>query len=197
MRLDDVRRVSELHAVHMANSVFAKLGLRFLQNVYRSLLTSCHAVAFVCEANDEMVGFIAASTRSSILLRHAFLTRFHELSILVPIALIRRPWLVKDLMQTLKYPKLTEVPEIEAEMLFISIERPYRKTGLAKEFIAAVLSAFRERGVPRTKVTTEVQNEVVNRLLVALGFHVERDFDFYGKAMRLYTYVIPAEGEPI
>jgi len=187
MALEHVPRVAELHAAHLKQSFFATLGLGFLRRLYRRLVLSRHGLGFVHETDGRVDAFITAAydadaLRAELLRRDALPAALH-----VAVAALRRPWVLCRAAETLAYGRKTDLPDVAAEMLFISLEPERRREGLATGLIARVLAEFQQASIGRVKVTTEADNEPVNRLLAGLGFETQAEFRLHGKLMRLHA----------
>lgn len=201
MTLEDVHDVAALHAAHLSYSLFAKVGLGFLRRLYRRIVLSRHGIAFVCESVSERAGaaqsrveaFIAAAYDSAALRRELVCKDGLASAGHLLLAALRRPWIVARAAETLAYGAKTAMPEVQAEMLFISIEPHLRRRRLAVRLIGQVLDAFHAAGVERVKVTTEAENLPVNQLLAGLGFEREREFALHGKRMCLHAQSVCSE----
>ena len=183
----DVDVVAALHVAHLSYSFFAKLGLPFVRRVYQRLVASEHGVGFVYESAGVVQAFIAAAVDSAALRREFVLKSGFAVGIDVLCAAARKPRLVIPVLETLAYGAKTDLPDVRAEMLFISIDPALRGHGLAVRFICRVLEEFVARGVERVKVTTEAANDPVNRLLAKFGFEEQRSFRLHGKGMLLHA----------
>lgn len=201
MTLADVHGVAALHAAHLSDSFFARIGLGFLRCLYRRIVLSRHGIAFVYEPVSERAGpaqsrveaFISAAYDSAALRREFLLKDGPIAAACLALAAARRPWIAARAVETLAYGAKTGLPEAKAEMLFISLEPSLRRRGLAIRLIDQVFDAFRARGVGRVKVTTEAANEPVNQLLARLGFHRQFEFRLHGKRMWLHARSVGSE----
>jgi len=187
MALEDVDAATALHLEHLSHSFFAKIGRGFVRRVYRRLVLSPHGVAFVCDADARVQAFITAAFDSGALRREFLRKDIWAAGALVFLAALRRPWIVARAIETLAYGTKTDLPEIQAEMLFISLEPHLRRQGLAIRLICQVLEAFQAKQVQRVKVTTEAVNAPVNQLLASLGFEQQFEFPLHGKTMLLHA----------
>lgn len=187
MTQDDVDAATALHMTHLSHSFFAKIGRRFVRRVYRRLVLSPHGVAFVCAADDRVQAFITAAYDSGALRREFLRKDAWAAGAYVFLATLRRPWIVARAIETLAYGSRTDLPGIQAEMLFISLEPHLRRQGLAIRLICQVLNAFQTKQVQRVKVTTEAVNAPVNQLLASMGFGQQFEFPLHGKTMLLHA----------
>ena len=187
MTLDDVNAATALHMAHLSHSFFAKIGRRFVRRVYRRLVLSPHGIAFVCDAENRVQAFITATYDSGALRREFLCKDAWVAGTYVFAAALRRSWIVARAIETLAYGSKTDLPEIQAEMLFISLDPHLRRQGLAIGLICQVLDAFMAKEVQRVKVTTEAANTPVNQLLARMGFERQFEFPLHGKTMFLHA----------
>ena len=99
MRWSDVQRVSHLHAQAMGDSLWAKLGESFLQEVYKALLCTEEALGFVYEIENSIEGFILGSTNTSEMMQSAFKQRGFQMGI-GAIKGIRNPSVLRTILET-------------------------------------------------------------------------------------------------
>ena len=187
MTLADVDSAAALHVAHLSYSLFAQIGLAFVRRLYRRLVLSPQGLAFVYEPDGAVRAFIAAAYDAAAL-RREFVWRDGWLAgAWVALAAMRRPSVIVRALETLTYGSRTDLPDVKAEMLFISLDPSLRRQGLARRLIDEVLTAFQQHGIDRVKVTTEAVNEPVNSLLDRLGFEQQTEFPFHGKRMVLHS----------
>ena len=102
IRWSDVRRISHLHAQAMGDSLWAKLGESFLQEVYKGLLCTEEAIGFVYELEGNIEGFIFGSTNTSKMMHSAFKQRGIRIGF-GAIKGIRNPKVLMTILDTPKY----------------------------------------------------------------------------------------------
>lgn len=73
-------------------------------------------------------------------------------------------------------------------MLFVAVEPEFRKKGAARSLVDRALKNIYDKGIDKVKVTTVKTNKIVNKFLESYGARFEREFEFYGKDMILYTF---------
>ena len=189
MRYMDAERVAELHHAAMGKSLWARLGLRFLTELYRGLIESPRFLGFVYLEEGLVRGFIAGSTDADAMMTELFRARFLVLGSAAALGLARRPATLVPLLQTARYFQASQDPELRvpAESLFCSFEPGLRGRLVSGHINKVLFDDLLARGHQHVKVTTEVDNEGANRQLTSWGFERRRDFDFYGKRMALYV----------
>jgi len=189
MREQDIPAVLELHRKYIPEALFPLLGDDFMTRFYRSLVRSPLGVHFVFERESgEVAGFISAATDSGALYRQLLAENFVPFFMAALRFLLRRPGKLGECLDTLLYPARVGGDGIDAELLFISVEKDLRGTSLATEFVARVMEEFSRQGVSKAKVTTHDFNKGARKILEANGFSLKREIRFRSKSVYLFTY---------
>ena len=190
---EDVPRVAELHHAAMGNSLWAKLGQRFLCELYRGLINNDRFLGFVYEEDGRIAGFIAGSSDASAMMRETFKKAWFLLGpSALPNAL--RPDVLRHLATTARYFAQSDsvlAEAVPAESIFCSFEPGLRGKRISGHINKVLFDELLARGVPKVKITTEIDNEGANRQLSSWGFRDAGHFRFYGKDM--VTYVLDLE----
>ena len=186
MRWSDIPRVSHLHAQAMGNSLWARLGESFLQEVYKGLLCTNEALGFVYEMDGSISGLFG-STNTSTMMRSAFKQRGIQIGFGV-LKGIRSTSVLKTLLETPKYFQSSDsgTPDM-AESLFCSFTPKLRGRRVAGHINKVLFDTLLEIGHSKVKITTETDNIGANRQLKSWGFDNQGTFHFYGKEMALYV----------
>jgi len=201
MQNRDAARVAELHHAAMGSSLWARLGLPFLTELYKGLIDSPHFLGFVFEeAGDEagdvgvIRGFIAGSTDASRMMSEVFKSRFLVLGAVAVPGVMRQPSVLKKLAQTARYFAVSDDDDLDvpAESLFCSFEPQLRGRRISGHVNKYLFDDLLARGHRFVKVTTETDNEGANRQLLSWGFEDRGRFSFYGKEMVRYVLDLDA-----
>lgn len=197
MQHRDAARVAELHQAAMGNSLWAKLGHRFLTELYRGLVDNPRFLAFVYTEDHQVRGFIAGSTDAAAMMSEVFRSRWLVLGLAsLPHAL--KPAVLKHLVNTARYFDASGA-DVPAESLFCSFEPDLRGKRVSGHINKVLFDDLLARGHRAVKVTTEVDNEGANRQLRSWGFEDRGHFRFYGKDMVTYVLDLAASDrvEPV
>ncbi len=191
MQARDAPDVARLHHAAMGQSLWARLGERFLSQLYWSLVSTPGFLAFVYVEEGELRGFIAGSTDPDAMLRRAFAKSWFLLGpAAFPGILDLRLW--PRLLQTAAYKRVSDAVElpgpVSAESLFCSFSPDLRGKRVAGAINQVLFDELAARGHRYVKITTETDNEGANRQLKSWGFLDCGRFRFYGKEM--VTYVL-------
>lgn len=191
MQMRDARRVAELHQAAMGHSLWARLGIPFLNALYRALVDTPPFLAFVYEEEGRIRGFIAGSTDTTAMFREVFRRSWLPLGLRAVPGILRDPATVPLLVRTGTYFDVSGA-DVPAESLFCSFERDLRGTGVSNLINKVLFDDLCARGHSRVKITTEVDNEGANRQLTSWGFEPQARFRFYGKDMVRYVLDLTA-----
>jgi len=194
MQNRDCSQVANLHVAAMGDSLWAKLGHRFLTDIYKGLVDSPYFLGFVYEElnldkSSRIRGFIGGSTNTSKMMSALFKSQWPILAISAAPKLALSPSLCLRLFETGRYSSRsnTEGQNIPGESLFCSFEPELRGLRVSGHINKVLFDDLFARGHKLVKVTTEVDNKGANRQLTSWGFERQEVFRFYGKDMVRYV----------
>lgn len=95
---------------------------------------------------------------------------------------------IREVWETVTYSKLAEVHGVTAELLFIAINKNFRKKSISDDLVNKCLEWAKEKGHKKIKVTTYTTNRGANALLERLGFNCARKKPFRDKEINLYVH---------
>lgn len=194
MQFRDADRVADLHVAAMGNSLWARLGPRFLAALYRGLVDSPHFLGFVYVEDGEVKGFIAGSTDTSRMYKDVLRRRFQFIGPWAAVGLVRDPAVAPLLLETARYFGASGATDVPAESLFCTFVPQLRGMRVSGHVNKVLFDELRARGHDKVKITTEVDNDGANRQLKSWGFADVGRFRFYGKDM--VTYVLDLASSP-
>jgi len=187
LQREHAARVAELHCAALAGDFLPSLGQRFLTVFYEGVLDLGVGSGFVAIEDGRPVGFVLGSADTSVLFKRVVARRAVALGWRTIPAVIRKPALVANVLETFLYPgKEDAVPE-KAELVVIGFDAAYRGRGLGRGLVNALNDAFRAQGVRSYKVTVLQENLGANSFYRALGFQPVHEFELYKKKWNLYT----------
>ncbi len=206
MQARDAQRVAELHQAAMGDSLWARLGIPFLRELYLGLVDSPLFLAFVYEEDHgdgkRVRGFIAGTQDGSRMMGEVFKRRFLLLGAQATLGLARSPDALKPLLQTARYFSASSAEDdrpVPAESMFCSFEPDLRGKRVSGHINKVLFDDLLARGHRLVKVTTEVDNVGANRQLTSWGFEDRGRFTFYDKEMVRYVLDLAASDrlEPV
>ena len=170
MTTADVADVARLHHAAMGSSTWARLGQRFLRELYRALLSDERFLAWVYVDPEGVRGFIAGSEDTDAMMSATFRRAGFRLG-LAALPRAMKPALALKLIQTQSYQDVSG-GEVMPESLFCSFEPALRGKRISGHINKVLFDELLVRGHRTVKVTTEVDNEGANRQLTSWGFAV-------------------------
>lgn len=190
MMKSDVPAVVNLHTNYMPGALFPKLGDKFLTALYNSMINLDCAANYVWEDKEEKraVAFITAAEDSSILFRKVLWKNFPVFLLSALSYMFKDLHHIQEVIETLRYSKLADIENITAELLFIAIEKPFRKQEISDALVLECIEWAKQKGHQGIKVTTYESNRGANTLLARLGFALTKQLPFRGSKINLYTY---------
>ncbi len=194
MQFRDAERVAELHHAAMGNSLWARLGQPFLQQLYQAMVDSPWFIGFVYVEGEAVRGFLAGTVDTSKMYRDIARRRFMFLGPAAALGVLRAPAVIAKLVETARYFGVSGAEDVPGESLFCSFEPQLRGKRVSGHVNKVFFDELAARGHARVKITTETDNEGANRQLLSWGFKDAHRFVFYGKDM--VTYVLDLVGHP-
>jgi ribosomal protein S18 acetylase RimI-like enzyme len=166
--LDDVDAISALHASCIAEGFLVTLGPRFLRRLYRRVVLSPLAFAFVADSPAGVCGYVAGTTDTGAFYRE-FATR--DGLIAGASALPRIVSSPRHVWETWRYGSRSEAGEVAAEILALAVAPDARGRHLGGVLAAAAVAEFEQRGVASARVVTATGNIPAVRAYESAGFH--------------------------
>lgn len=192
MTAQDVTAVARLHHAAMGRSLWARLGVPFLEALYRELLRDPVFRAYVYEEDGRVGGFIAGASDSRGLFARTLRRGWRSLLGPLLAGVLRNPSVLPLLATTPWYfTRSHPGDDIPAESLFCSFAPALRGTRVSGHINKVLFDRFLREGHRYLKITTEVDNESAVRQLTSWGFEERGRFRFYGKEMLVFVLLLP------
>jgi ribosomal protein S18 acetylase RimI-like enzyme len=166
----DAPRLAELHVARIGDGFLAALGTRFLTRLYRRIVRSDGAFAFVATDTDpdRAVGFTAAATSTGAFYRE-FVLRDGVAAGLPALPALARSW--RRVYETLRYPASTGTDDLPAaEILAVAVDEAAAGKGVGRLVVDAATHELAARGVDAVKVVAGADNAAALRLYEKCGF---------------------------
>lgn len=190
MQRTHAARVAHLHCLALAGDFLPGLGPDFLTVFYQAALDLQVGLGFVAIEDGGPVGFVLGSADTSSLFKRVVMSRAAALSWRAIPAVLRKPALITNVLETFLYPSKEGQSPQKAELVVIGLETAYRGRGLGRELVGALNDAFRAQGIRSYKVTVLQSRQGANNFYRALGFQYALEFELYKTSWNLYTYTI-------
>ncbi len=186
MEAKDLDEVVEMHCTLIGDADLPNFGKAFMKELYRGILSSPFSAPYVYEDEGLIRGFIVGATSMKQLFSDIMKRKMISLAGSAFFTALMRPWLWKKAWEIMHYNKATSMPEIEAELPYIALVPSTRKKGMGKAMVVEVLKVFQSKEIKKIKVTAHTENAGPNRLLEAMGFHLQEKIFLLGKFQNLY-----------
>lgn len=189
----DARAVSGIHQRALEGSFLAKLGTGFLAQMYSYLID--REIVFVVMVGDRLAGFVSASVNPSGIMKRFLLNRPICL-VRVGLSVLRRPVLLKGVLETVRAPSIPEnfgtdaggESGLMAELLSIAIDVEHHRKGFASTLLAAMEGDLKIRGVDCYKVVAGDKLDGANRFYRNYGFRLAGQIVIHGNDVsNIYT----------
>ena len=189
----DAGAVVGIHQRALEGSFLAKLGAGFLHQMYGYLID--REIVFVVMVGDRPAGFVSASVNPSGMMKRFVLNRPLCL-VRIGLAVLRRPALLKGVLETVRAPSMSEdvwtgvegESGLRAELLSIAIDEEYHRKGFATKLLTAMEIELQSRGVDCYKVVVGEKLGDANRFYRNSGFRLAGQIAIHGNDVsNIYT----------
>ena len=191
LQTKDIPTVIRLHTEYIPGALFPKLGDVFMAALYKTMMNLDSTATYVWEDEDEQAGeikaFITVTSDSSTLFLQVLLRNFPLFLWRSFLYIAGNPLRIGELWETATYSGLADMEGINAELLFIAIDKNYRKKNISDILVDECLKWLRSKEINKVKVTTYTTNRGANTLLERLGFTLGRQVPFRNKTLNLYV----------
>lgn len=163
----DVDAISALHASCIAEGFLVTLGPRFLRRLYRRVVLSPRAFAFVVDAPSGVVGYVACAVGTGAFYRE-FATRDGLVAGAVALPrLVRAP---RHVWETWRYGGRADANDAAAEVLALAVAPEARGRRIGSALVSAAAGELHDRGVTSARVVTATGNISAVRAYERSGF---------------------------
>jgi ribosomal protein S18 acetylase RimI-like enzyme len=185
-KLSDLDKLVRIHYSELNSDFLPSLGINFLRLLYSDLLALSGVYVVVYEDGGYVKGFIVGSKNFerdfNEIIKKGFIKYF--LSILPQI--LKRPLMLKNLVETLFYPKKEGLELPVSELVVIAVSGKSHRKGIGRKLVLELEKKLSKENVKKYKVSANKNNYVANQFYKSLGFKKHSDFFLYGKIVNLY-----------
>ncbi len=174
--------IATLHKQTISEGFLSKLGIGFLQYLYKFLIQKELVLAF--KENNHVAGFVSCALSSKgIMKRFVFSSPGGIFKLTV--VLLKNPGLIKQLLETFRAPGLSEsesgeeIPE--TELLSISVSPQAQKGGIGTQLLTALEQELKQRNIRKYKVIAGEKLEGANKFYLKNGFVLAKQISIHGK----------------
>lgn len=181
-----VAQVARLHAEGISSGFISSLGPRFIQQLYRGIMSCSSAFCLVALEQGHVLGFLAGAESVGKLYRSVILRR----GLLMIGPLLRfafSPRTIRKIFQTLLYPSHTGKEYPPAEVLSVVVAADARRRGVGDKLMRAGLKELAHRNISAVKVAVAADNEPANHYYIKEGFEKAGIYDSHGVQTNIYV----------
>lgn len=182
--LHDVQAISRIHRNELEGDFLPSLGINFLEEFYRILVKNPKIKTFVVYDKSEIKGFIVGTVDTNSVFSSIKSKKGIKLGVYLLIALVNKPLIVKNILQTLFY-KGINFP-VKAELVVIAVKKNFQNKGLGRKLINNLEVYFRSKGIREYKLTVK-QDKKALKIYDHLGYKRRSSFSLYGSKWYLLT----------
>ena len=194
IRLLEIKDCQEAAALRFAehNTGFlSSMSLEFHAEILKGTCKSKWGFGLVCVGeNEKIIGMLYAATNLKKYYRSILLRKWPMLAWRASLTLIKRPMLIRGVVQYFFYPARTSSDSVEAEWLTMVVDRNYRGKGIAKALTKSLIEEYKKRGTKKFRSTVAANNIISCRLHEKYGFKLTDSFELCGNQINVYHYYL-------
>lgn len=178
----DAQAIALLHRQTINQGFLAKLGIPFLQSLYKFLIRKELVLAY-CE-NNNTLGFVSCALSSKGIMKR-FLRSSPVGIFQLLFALFKKPSLITPLWETFRAPSLsnasTDEHIPETELLSICVSPQAQQGGIGGKLVNELEKELKNRKITRYKVIAGAKLNGANRFYIKNGFQLSKQITIHGK----------------
>lgn len=179
----DSSHISRIHVNALSSDFLPSLGFDFLKTFYNGVIGKAGVFGFVSKDKEEINGFVVGTENMDRFFKLALTSKFIALCFYLGIQLLKKPSIVKNILETFTYSSKESGPL--AELVVIAVDKSTRGKGVGKKLVLALEQEFRKRKIKEYKLTVTKRNKNANTFYEHLGFKVLTRFNLYSKSWNL------------
>lgn len=183
LQRQDIEIISQIHLESLENNFLPSLGLNFLKALYKGIVGKKGNYGFVAIENQKVVGFAIGTKNMKDYLKLALRSNFLELCLYLFFRLIKKPTLLKNVLETFTYSTKDVGPK--AELVVIGILKKYQGMGIGKKLIKSLEEKFKKEKIKKYKLTVHSDKRAVY-FYEKLRYHRISQFTLYNKIWFIY-----------
>ncbi len=186
------RDAAEIHIEGQPNTFLTRLGKDFLVCLYELFAESPYVFGSVAIEGEMVIGVGFATTDTRQLFRTIKHQHWYRLLWPVVRQVLHDPGLIRQLMQSVRYPSTLKPLPDEAEILFVGLRRNHMRQGIGPRILDQLLEEAYRRGAMRAVGTVEKNNRAVRWMIARLaGARIDQEIVLNGRKMLVYRVELP------
>lgn len=188
MEENDAHAVSRIHGEALKIGFLSTFGEDFLKILYEGIVQSRYGFGYVYVEDSEIVGFISGTSNSSKLMSDVYRKKFLPFGKVIFRFSLRKPGTLNSVIQSIRYPRLAD--QVSAELLSIAVIPEYRKKGVGKELVNALINHFDDLGISKFNVSVDQRLDGASKFYKELGFKYSGKIEIYKRTLDNFSYNI-------
>lgn len=180
---DDSYSLARIHKQGLAGDFLPSLGIDFLTAFYEGIIGKLGVYGFVSVEGTKINGFVVGTNNSDKFFSQALHANFVKLSLLLLVQLIKRPQIIKNVLETFLYTKKEGTSK--AELVVIAVSNKSQGRGVGKQLVKTLEQTFNKEKIKRYKLTVHADKKAVG-FYEHLGYSRVSSFKLYGKMWFVY-----------
>jgi len=182
-----LQELANLHLREFKGDFLPSLGIEFLTQLYYDLFTNNRSV-FIVETNKhKIVGYVIGVYHASNLISSIIRRRFLRYSLLLIPAMIKKPDLFLNILETFRYSKKSDFSTSDVELLVIAVIKQHRRHNIGSKLLRSLEKRFIQHNVRDYRVSVNASNKIAQSFYQKHNFKKKREFTMYQKKWHLYT----------
>ena len=183
-QLEQSQQIASLHFQTINQGFLPKLGISFLQSLYRFLIS--RELVLIYKEKNNVQGFVSCALSSKGIMKR-FLFSSPAGVLKAGLAVLKNPRLIKSLWETFRAPSLSvseknnERVIPETELLSISVSPEAQQGGIGSRLLAALEKELVNRGITRYKVIAGEKLAGANKFYRKNGFVLAGQITIHGE----------------
>lgn len=179
----NIDEIAKIHLKALEGDFLPSLGINFLKTFYEGVLGKRGVYGFGVFEGDKLWGFVIGTKDSRKFFPEVFRSRFLKLSVLVFVQLLKKPNLIKKIVETFSYT--SKAKGSKAELVVIAVDKRFQGKGSGKILVQALEKAFKADGIRKYKLTVHADKKSVG-FYEHLKFTRTSSFNLYDKMWYVY-----------
>ncbi len=179
-------RMADLHLQNYPGDFLPSFGKRFLVALYEAMFAQKAAFGFAGVIEGELAGFCVFTADGPNLFPSTLKRGFWKLGWLAGLQLLRKPSILKMMVETFRYESRADVENVKAEGLLWAVDPKYLGTGLGEATFEECERELIRQGIKTYKFTSSRDKTAAHGFFKKKGHTFIRDFELYGKTWSLH-----------
>jgi ribosomal protein S18 acetylase RimI-like enzyme len=181
MNSNDAEKIARIHQQALPDTFLSSLGLSFLTEMYSALADDFKSIIFIAEEKKIILGFVSGILDSNTFIKRVLLHSPLKLGCKISWQILKNPYIIGKLLQTLRYGPMCFVENVDTELLAIAVIPEVQRSGLGSTLFTSLLEELQQRKVKKLKVLVGQELISAQNFYKKNNFIWQRTIELYGK----------------